>query len=120
VDGTVETYTYDSQNRLVGYQSPTTTASYAYDALERRIAKTVDGARTAYVYDMSPDDPLAHDDIVLEFDTTGGTALPPLTRRWVHSNSIDEPVGFEGFCADGTSFTGMAYETYADRMGLVV
>ncbi|HHI70325.1 MAG TPA: hypothetical protein ENJ91_04935 [Rhodobacteraceae bacterium] len=41
VGGVVETYSYDSQNRLVGYSSPTTTATYAYDALNRRIAKTV-------------------------------------------------------------------------------
>ena len=49
--GAVETYSYDSQNRLVGYSSPTTSATYAYDVLDRRIAKTVDGTVTAYVYD---------------------------------------------------------------------
>jgi YD repeat-containing protein len=49
--GAVETYTYDSQNRLVGYANPTTTASYAYDALDRRVAKTVDGSTEACVYD---------------------------------------------------------------------
>ena len=40
--GAVETYTYDSQNRLVGYTGAQV-ATYAYDALDRRIAKTVDG-----------------------------------------------------------------------------
>ncbi|MCB2127940.1 MAG: hypothetical protein KDE03_02390 [Rhodobacteraceae bacterium] len=53
-DGAVESYAYDSQNRLVGYSSATTTARYAYDALDRRIAKSVDGAETAYVYGLSP------------------------------------------------------------------
>lgn len=40
--GAVETYSYDSQNRLIGYASPTTTAAYAYNALDRRFAKVVD------------------------------------------------------------------------------
>jgi YD repeat-containing protein len=92
--GAVETYAYDSQNRLVGYASPTTTASYAYDALDRRIAKVVDGAVTAYTYDMSASDPLAHDDIVLEWDMSAPGA-PVLARRWAHSDSVDEPLGFE-------------------------
>ena len=78
-DSAVETYSYDSQNRLVGYVSDTTTASYAYDAMDRRIAKTVDGASTAYVYDTSMENPLAHDDIVLEFEagTTPFLGVPP-------------------------------------------
>ena len=46
--GAVEEYFYDSQNRLIGYESDTTTASYAYDAVKRRIAKTVIGVTTAY------------------------------------------------------------------------
>ena len=105
-DGSVETYTYDAQNRLIGYTSDTTTATYAYDTLERGIAKTVDGVTTAYVYDISTEVPLAHDDILLEF--AGDT----LTRRWLHSDSVDEPVGFE-------DVGGSAYDLYADRMGSI-
>jgi YD repeat-containing protein len=43
VIGGEETYTYDSQNRLIGYSYPRTKAACAYDALDRRIDKTVDG-----------------------------------------------------------------------------
>ena len=39
-DGSVETYTYNSHKQLVGYASNTAAASYAYNALERRIAKS--------------------------------------------------------------------------------
>jgi YD repeat-containing protein len=105
-DGSIETYTYHAQNRLIGYTSDTTTATYAYDALERWIAKTVDGVTTAYVYDTSTNAPLAHDDILLEF--SGGT----LTRRWLHSDSVDEPVGFE-------DVGGSTYDLYADRVGSI-
>ena len=92
--GAVETYSYDSQNRLVGYASDTTTASYAYDAMDRRIAKVVDGAKTAYAYDTSMENPLDHDDIIMEFEA--GTA-PFLARRWAHSAAVDEPIGFEQY-----------------------
>ncbi|MEM8572635.1 MAG: RHS repeat-associated core domain-containing protein [Pseudomonadota bacterium] len=115
----VETYTYDSQNRLIGYTSPTTTATYHYDALDRRIAKTVDGVTTAYTYDMSEADPLAHDDIVLEWDTTD-PAIPVLARRWVHSNSIDEPVGFETYTVTSGAGSGDESLMYADRQGSVI
>ena len=104
----------------MGYASPTTTASYAYDALERRIAKVVDGIVTAYVYDTSMEDPLAFDDIVMEFDTTGGAALPPMTRRWVHSNAVDEPVGFEGYVNSSGAGSGVERAVYADRQGSVI
>ncbi len=65
--GAVETYSYDSQNRLVGYSSPTTSATYAYDVLDRRIAKTVDGTVTAYVYDPWGLDSTASD-VLLDFE----------------------------------------------------
>lgn len=115
--GDVESYTYDSQNRLVGYASPTTTASYSYDAMERRIGKAVDEAQTAYVYDMSVDDPLAHDDITLEFDTSGPAIL---TRRWAHSNAVDEPVGFEEYGASSGVGSGSERAMFSDRQGSVI
>jgi len=114
VTGAVDIYVYDSQNRLVGYSSNTTVASYAYDALDRRIAKTVDGVETAYVYDMSATDRLAHDDITLEFtDTT-------LTRRWLHSNAVDEPIGFEEYVTSSGVGSGVERTMFADRQGSVL
>ena len=61
-------YSYDAQDQLIRIDFPDATfATYAYDALGRRIAKDVDdggGGRevTAYVYDGP--------DILMEFDGT--------------------------------------------------
>ncbi|RMA40611.1 hypothetical protein [Rhodophyticola porphyridii] len=38
----METYIYDSQNRLIGWTDGVSVISCAYDALDRRIAVTVD------------------------------------------------------------------------------
>jgi RHS repeat-associated protein len=114
--GAIETYTYDSQNRLVGYAGAST-ASYAYDALDRRIAKTVNGAVTSYVYDTSMEDALAFDDILLEFDAS---ASPILTRRWVHSDAVDEPVGFESYTSSSGVGSGTEHAMFADRQGSVI
>jgi RHS repeat-associated protein len=45
------TYTWDSRNRLTQITSPTTTATFQYDGLGRRVARTVNGSTTQYVYD---------------------------------------------------------------------
>ncbi len=111
--GDVETYTYDSQNRLIGYTDGTTVANYNYDALDRRIAKTGDGVTTAYVYDSSDLSKSVVDDIALEFGPDG------LTRRWLHSASTDEPLGFEAYTGNDTPGAGTIYEMYADRMGSI-
>ena len=50
-DGTVETFTYDLQNRLTGYQNSWFTASYAYGANGLRKSKTTNGNITPYVWD---------------------------------------------------------------------
>jgi YD repeat-containing protein len=51
-DGTgTTTYTWDSRNRLAAISGPTTSASFAYDALGRRIGKTINGVTTSYQYD---------------------------------------------------------------------
>ncbi|WP_299695388.1 RHS repeat-associated core domain-containing protein [uncultured Tateyamaria sp.] len=112
LDGSVETYSYDSQNRLVGYASPTVTASYAYDALDRRIGKMVDGDHRAYIYDISEDYPLRFDDIALEF---GLSVAPLLERRWLHSNHVDEPLGFEAYGSVAVAGSGTNYSLLSDR-----
>ncbi len=113
VGGVVETYSYDSQNRLVGYTDGTTTATYAYDALNRRIAKTVDGVVTAFVYDTWGTDISTASDILMDF--TDGT----LNRRWLHSGRVDEPLSHEKYSGDSTPGAGSVYEMYADRMGSI-
>ena len=66
-------YAHDAQDQLIRIDFPDATfATYAYDALGRRIAKDVDdgaGGRevTAYVYDG--------EDILMEFDGMGGMMI---------------------------------------------
>ncbi len=47
------TFGWDSRNRLVGFSSPGVTASFAYDAFGRRVAKEVNGQRIRHLYDGS-------------------------------------------------------------------
>ncbi|MCB2130757.1 MAG: RHS repeat-associated core domain-containing protein [Rhodobacteraceae bacterium] len=69
---------------------------------------------TAYVYDLSPENPLAHDDIALEY--RDGI----LTRRWMHSDTVDEPVGFEEYTVSSGVGSGTEHALYADRQGSVI
>jgi len=80
-DGT-NTYTYDAENRLSDFEVGITQASYAYDALNRRVAKTIDGFTTFYVYDG--------DSVIAEYDDTGA-----LLAEYVNGNSIDEVLTME-------------------------
>ena len=111
--GEIETYTYDSQNRLVGYSSPTTTANYAYDTLGRRVAKTVDGVTTAFVYDTWATNKSTASEIALSFN--GGA----LDNRWLHSGRVDEPLSYEKYTGDNAPNSGSVYELYTDRMGSI-
>ncbi|MFG1400301.1 hypothetical protein, partial [Roseixanthobacter pseudopolyaromaticivorans] len=64
-DGTF-TYGYDAENRLVSASGAGTSASYAYDALGRRKAKTVNGATSVFVQDPQSR-------AVLDYDGASGT-----------------------------------------------
>jgi RHS repeat-associated protein len=44
-------YSWNARNQLVGISGPNGTASFKYDALGRRIEKTVNGATTGFLYD---------------------------------------------------------------------
>jgi RHS repeat-associated protein len=84
------TYTFDVRNRLVGIsgfhnQCAPLSASFSYDALGRRIEKTVNGVNTQYVYDRM--------DIIQEIQ--GGT-----TTNYIRTPNIDEPLA--RIKADGT------------------
>ena len=73
--GDVETYAYDSQNRLVGYSNPNLTARYAYDALDRRIAKTIDDPG------LSIDPPAKPDPQALRLNRQPGVDVPDLVLK---------------------------------------
>jgi RHS repeat-associated protein len=45
------TYNWNARNELVGLSGPSGTASFTYDALGRRIEKTVNGVTTGFLYD---------------------------------------------------------------------
>jgi RHS repeat-associated protein len=49
--GIVTLYTWDSRNRLTSINGPGVDAAFAYDPLDRRVTKTVNGQRVDYIYD---------------------------------------------------------------------
>lgn len=73
-DGT-NTYVWDARDRLIGI-SGGTSATFTYDALDRRIVKAINGAISTYLYDDA--------DIVIETGATNATYLSTL--------NIDEPL----------------------------
>jgi YD repeat-containing protein len=55
-DGSLVTWTYDSQNQLVGENRTGTNPyrqTYTYDPASNRTLENVDGARTTYAYDVA-------------------------------------------------------------------
>jgi RHS repeat-associated protein len=44
-------YSWDSRNRLTGIQGPGVNAAFSYDALGRRVARSMNGQTVSYVYD---------------------------------------------------------------------
>lgn len=110
----VETYIYDSQNRLIGYETSATVATYAYDALDRRIAKSVDGVTETWVYDT--------DD--LGDSTASNTALTfragALIKRWLFGPQVDEPLAYEAYSGTTTPGAGSVVELLANRLGSIV
>ena len=98
-------YSYDAQDQLVRIDFPDVTfATYAYDALGRRIDKDVDdgaGGRevTAYVYDGA--------DILMEFDGAGG-----FLARYAHGDRVDQPLAM--------TRGGQDYYIQADHQGSVI
>jgi RHS repeat-associated protein len=75
----VWTFGYDYENHLVSAAKSGMTVNYAYDALGRRISKTVNGTTTRYVY--------SGDNLVEERDGSGA----PLAK-YVYEEGIDRPV----------------------------
>jgi RHS repeat-associated protein len=94
-------FTWDVRDRLVGIaNTPAGDASFSYDALGRRVQKTVGGVTTKYLYDGL--------DIVKETDGLGNTMA-----WYVRSLNIDEPLA--RIAADGT----VRYY-HADALGSII
>jgi RHS repeat-associated protein len=76
-------YTWDARNRLIGISGFNTdcsalSASFKYDALGRRLEKTVNGKTTQYLYDGL--------DIVQEIENS------VVTANYIRTLNIDEPL----------------------------
>jgi RHS repeat-associated protein len=71
------THTWDARNRLVAQSGPGLSASFQYDALGRRISKTVNGQTTQFLYDGN--------DIIAEIQSGAITAF------YLRGLNIDEP-----------------------------
>ncbi len=106
-------YQWDYKNRLIQVlkrasedTDPTSTITYKYDALDRRIEKNVDGNIVRYVYDR--------DNIYLEYDEDNF-----FRAKFVHSNSVDEPVRMERPTSPYTNANYSRQEFYfhRDRLG---
>ena len=67
------------------------TATYTYDALGRRVSKTVNGVTTVYVSSLSPFD---HSEFasqeIAEYTANSPASLPQ--RKFVYGEYIDEPI----------------------------
>jgi RHS repeat-associated protein len=96
------TYTWDARNRLTGISGykpdcSSLTTSFSYDALNRRISKTINGTTTQFVYDGW--------DIVQEIKSGVKT-------NYVRSLNIDEPL---------TRITGATIRHYVkDALGSIM
>jgi RHS repeat-associated protein len=94
--GKVRDYQWDYRNRLVGVVDKnasnveTQRMQFTYDTLGRRIAKSVNGAVTSFVYDG--------DNVLLDFvDADGvGSGQPVLDKRYLHGVRVDQVLAQEG------------------------
>jgi RHS repeat-associated protein len=107
VTGEYTRYYWNAENQMTklekyaqaGDTTPTSTVSYIYDGLGRRMAKNVDGVATKYLYD--------NEDILLEMDETDN-----ILARYTHGPGIDEPISMER--------AGSSYYYVADGLGSIV
>jgi RHS repeat-associated protein len=107
VTGEYTRYYWNAENQMIGMEkyaqagdaTPTSTVSYIYDGLGRRVAKNIDGVITKYIYDQ--------EDILLETDDNDN-----ILARYTHGPGIDEPISMER--------NGSNYYYVADGLGSIV
>ncbi|HEY5894956.1 MAG TPA: RHS repeat-associated core domain-containing protein [Chthoniobacterales bacterium] len=83
------TYVHDAQNRLVSASSASASATFAYDARNRQVRRTINGVDTYFVWDDWK--------LIAEHDAAGNTS-----RTYVHGAQIDEILA--KIESDGTAF----------------
>ena len=112
-DGGSNTFTYDAKNRLIQAVNPQHTSTYAYDALDRRVAKTVDTLTTKFLLDglmeiAEYDGPT--DALLLRYVYGPGMTAPLAevsaagNRRFLHGDAIGSVVAVTG---DGSGGGGV-------------
>ncbi len=100
-DGT-HLYKYDFRNLLHEVRLKSTgalVATYVFDAVGRRVRKTVGGVVTNYVYDGLR---------VVEERDAAGTVL----KSWIYADSLDDPTH--------VTIGGATYSLHKDRLGSVI
>jgi len=81
-------YQWDFENRLASTSSGGSSATYTYDALQRRVTKTADGETTVFVSIQQPEGGQTLAEYALGADP--GTTAP--LRKYVFGEYIDEPL----------------------------
>ena len=103
--GSLQTYTYDSENRLVQAVNGATgvTSAYDYDGLGRRISKNVGGVVTLYLLDG--------DEEIAELSSSG-----TILRRYIMGPATDDRIVH----AEGTSTSEVKTYYHTNYQGSVV
>ena len=105
-----ETYTYDAAQRLIGLQSPTTTASYSYDGDGLRMSETVDGVTSQFTWNQSGSLPLLLSDGTNDYVYgPGGLPIEQITG----ATAVDLHQDGQGSTRLLTSSTGAVVGTYS-------
>jgi YD repeat-containing protein len=79
ITGDTTVYTYDIENKLVQVQKPGLVARYGYDAMGRRMGKTVNGVSTHYRYDR--------EDLILQMNGSDS-----IVANYTFGPGIDNPL----------------------------
>lgn len=96
-DGARDVYTYDAENRLRTATTASHTVSYDYDALGRRISKSVDGVTTGYLLDG--------DEEIAEYNvSTTGVWPSSSARRYVTGPAVDDRIAVVDTPTDTKSY----------------
>jgi RHS repeat-associated protein len=98
----VWTFSYDTENHLLGATKAGVGLSYYYDGINRQILKTVAaGAKTRFVYDSWQR--------IADYDGSSGS----LQNRYVYAASLDEPLL-------SVDISGTATYLHGDRQGTII
>ncbi len=105
VSAAINTYQYDSENRLVQVVTPTDVSQYQYDGFGRRISKTVNGVIAKYVYDREN----------ILFELNGSDQIK---AKYTHGPGTDEPISVDRD-TDGNGTLETTYYYQYDGLGSV-